>query len=270
MRTPAPKETTQYMKDFLVKPGHLEEKWVQAWEDIFNLRKDLEHGKIKEVSAKVIDEYMDKSEKYLARLDKLMKQMEVTEVKKEVKQLYDKTMEDVVAALRIADLKASEDSVKMFEKEIISKKLAPSKYAEVINRVVTINKEGKADRKELASLAFDEDKLAHDTFELIRANKGKKVDKYKISASYGENRRADLWLLTDSAYVVFDTANPITAIKKYSVDKEGALTSEKSATLKEINETLEKFAGTPTTITRNTIESLKKVLGENVRLVIGA
>ena len=267
---PAPKETTQYMKDFLVKPGYLEERWVQAWEDIFNLRKDLEHGKIKEVSAKVIDEYMDKSEKYLARLDKLMKQMEVTEVKKEVKQLYDKTMEDVSAALKIADLKVGDDAVKLFEKEIIAKKLAPSKYSEVIERVIAINKEGKADRKELASLAFEEDKLSHDTFELIRANKGKKVDKYKISASYGENKRADLWLLTDSAYVVFDTANPSTAIKKYSMDKEGTLVGEKPATLKEVNDTLEKFAGTPTTITRATIESLKKILGENVRLVIGA
>ena len=101
-----PKETPKQMREHLVKSGLLEEKWVKILEDILQLRKDIEHGKIKDVSAKHVEEYLDNTEKYLARLDKLMTQIESQEVKKEIKQLYEKTMDDVLAALKMLDVKA--------------------------------------------------------------------------------------------------------------------------------------------------------------------
>jgi len=267
---PDPNSTAAAMKEHLVKPGLLEDKWVKVWEDIHQLRKDLEHGKIKDVSAKTIDEHLTNSEKYLARLDKLMKQIETQTVKKETKQLYEKTMEDVLAALKMVDVRASEDdAAKQFEKNLVDKKLSSARYLDLIKKVAELQKEPKATRQEIASLTFEQERLAKDTFEHVRAEKGKKVEKYKISAHYAD-KKADLWMLTDTAFIVLDTSNPNTVIKKFTIEKDGSLKGEKPASLKELNDTVEKFAGTPTTLTKQTIDGLKKVLGEDVKLVVGA
>ncbi|MBI4095556.1 MAG: nucleotidyltransferase domain-containing protein [DPANN group archaeon] len=267
---PDPKETPVLMREHFVKTSLLEDKWVKILEDILQLRKDIEHGKVKDVSAKLVDEYLDNTEKYLARLDKLMKQIEVQEVKREIKQLYEKTMDDALAALKMVEVKAeASDAVKQFEKNLVAKKLAASKYVDVISRILELNKEQKGNRGEIASLAFEQDRLAKDTFDLIRAEKGKKVEKFKISATYG-GKKADIWMLTDTAFVVLDTTDPKTAMKKYKITEDGSLSDEKAASLKEVNDMLEKFAGTPTTLTRNTIDSLKKLLGQDVKLVVGA
>jgi len=268
---PAPVETTAYMKEHLVKPGLLEEKWVKIWEQIIGLRKDIEHGRVKDVSAKQVEELLEGAEKLLARIEKLTKQIESQSVKKEIKVLYDKTMEDLLAALKMMDVKATEeDAIKLFEKNLVDKKLAPVRYLELIKRIETLNKEQKGALAEISSMTFEQDRLAKDTFDHIRAEKGKKVEKYKISAHYGDEKKADIWLLSDTAFIVMDTSNPNTAIKRFTIAKDGNLTGEKSANLKELNETVEKFAGTPTILTKATIDSLKKVLADNVKLVVGA
>ncbi len=265
------KETPRQMREFFVKQGLLEEKWVKILEDILQLRKDIEHGKIKDVSAKTVEEYLENTEKYLARLDKLMVQIESQEVKKEIKQLYEKTMDDILAALKMLDVKAApEDALKQFEKNVAARKLAPTRYAEVLNRIFELKKEESGNRAEIASLAFEQDRLAKDVFEHIRIEKGKKVEKYKVSAHYGADRKADIWLLTDTAFIVMDTSKADTRINKYSLDKEGAMIGEKASNLRELNETVEKFAGTPTILTKATISSLKKILADNFKLVVGA
>jgi len=268
---PAPVETTAYMKEHLVKPGLLEEKWVKIWEQIIGLRKDIEHGRVKDVSAKQVEELLEGAEKLLARIEKLTKQIESQSVKKEIKVLYDKTMEDLLAALKMMDVKATEeDAIKLFEKNLVDKKLSPVRYLELIKRIENLNKEQKGALAEISSMTFEQDRLAKDTFDHIRAEKGKKVEKYKISAHYSDDKKADIWLLSDTAFIVMDTSNPNTAIKRFTIAKDGNLTGEKSVNLKELNETVEKFAGTPTILTKATIESLKKILADNVKLVVGA
>src|SRR3989339_2157064 len=111
---PAPKQAAEVMRKHLVKPGLLEEEYVTIWEDVNNLRKDIEHGKIKDVSAKQIEELLEKSEQYLKRLDKLVKDVESQTSKKEIEQLYDKSVEDMTAALKMIDVKISGNLINTF------------------------------------------------------------------------------------------------------------------------------------------------------------
>lgn len=267
-----PKETPSAMREHLVKNNLLEEKWVKILEDILQLRKDIEHGKIKDVTAKQVEETFNNAEKFLERLDKLVKELEIRQSKREIGSLYEKTMEDVLAALKMVGASASgESALKDFEKNVVGKKLAPSKYLDTLKRIAELKKEGSADLREIATLTFEQDRLAKDTFDLIRAEKGKKVEKFKISANYNDNKkRADIWLLSDVVYVIKDASDPKTHISKYKISKDGSLGKEEPATLKEIDAALEKFAGTPTPISRHTIDSLKKILADDIQIVIGA
>lgn len=266
---PDPKATPGQIREHFVKPGLLEEKYVKTLEQILKVRKDIETGRLKEVQAKLVDELMGKAEDYLKRLDKLVKQIEVKEVKKDITELYEKMIEDVLAALKMVGVKATpSNAIKLFEQHIVKKKLSPSRYLKILKRIAQLHEEGKGERKEIASLAFEQDRLARDTFELIRAEKGKRVEKYKISAVYSD-KRADIWLLEDTAFIVVDVSRPDTEIKKFKITKDGAFVDEEKSSLKELNDAVAKFAGTLTKITRKTIESLKKILGEDVQLVVG-
>ncbi len=268
---PDPKQTPEKLREHFVKKGLLEEKWVKILEGILQLRKDIEHGKIKEVSAKMVEEKFTDAEEYLKRLDKLIKQLESQEVKKELKEIYEKTMEDVLAALKLAGITASiETGLKLFEENLVKKKLAPTRYFNVIKRIQELNKKGEADRREIASLAFEQDRLAKDVFELIRAEKGKKPERFKISAGYAADKKADVWLLGDTAFIVMDTTRADTEIKKFKIEKDGSLSGEKSSNLNELNSILEKFAGSPTLLTDATLASFKKILAPNVKIVVGS
>ncbi len=267
---PDPRQTVELMREHFVKKGLLEEEYVKILDDILKLRKAVEHGEIKEVSGKDVADTLDKSEKYLKRLDKLLKLLEVSQTKKEIGQLYDEAVEDAIAALHMVDVKATEkDVIELVQKELVDKKLASAKYADTLKRISDLKEKGKFDMKTLASLAFEQDRLARDTFDLIRAKKGKRIESYKISANYS-GKKADVWFLSDSAYIVMDTAKPTTEIKKFRIEKDGSLADEKKSDLKELNDVLKKFVGKPTTLTKHTIESLKKILADDVQLAVGA
>jgi len=268
---PAPSETPGELREHLVKRGLLEEKWVKILEEILKMRKDIEHGKIEEVSAKQVDELLTKAEKYLARLDKLVKQIESIESKKAIKSLYEKTVDDILAALKMADIKVRKEDVLSGLQKLVKAKLAPSRFYDVVKQIFELKKKGRAPIKEIASLNFEESRLARSTFELIRAHKAKPVEKFKLSAVYNNGRKkADIWLLTDRAFVVFDTSDPRTPMKKYEILKDGGLRELGDTNLDEINNALEKFTGTPTKLTSETIKSLKKILAEDMQIVVGA
>ncbi|MGC8885210.1 MAG: nucleotidyltransferase domain-containing protein [Candidatus Nanoarchaeia archaeon] len=267
-----PRETPQMLREVFVKQGLLEEKWPDVLEKIIQLRKDIEHGKLKEVSAKDVEEAFSNAEAYLKRLDRLAKDLEIKQIRKKISELYDKTLEDVMAALAVIGVRATEFSaIDLFKTNLVAKKLAPARFLDILTRIVELKKEPKTNLYELDSLYFEEDRLAKATFDLIRAEKGKKIEKFKISATYAKGtKKADIWLLSNIAYIIKDTSDPKTPILKYSIDKDGNLVDEKPATLKEIDAALEKFAGSPTQITRQTIDSLKKILKEDLQIVIGA
>ena len=136
-------------------------------------------------------------------------------------------------------------------------------------QIEDLKKDGKADKKLLDSLHFEQIRLSKEAFEYIRAEKGNKFDKFKISATYGD-KKADIWVLTTMAFIIEDAHDPNTPIKKYVIEKTGALSNPVKSDLKDLNKELEKFAGTSTQLTNKTIESLKKVLSKDIKITIGA
>ena len=73
---PTPKETPDVMREvFVTKEKLLEEEYVKMLEKIIGIRKDIEHGTKKDLTGKELDELIDNSNKFLARLKKLFKQI---------------------------------------------------------------------------------------------------------------------------------------------------------------------------------------------------
>lgn len=268
----APKEVASQLRKHFVKNNLLEEKYVKMWEKIFTVRKDVEHGKLKEVDAKTVSDHLKICEEYLKRLQKLFDEIEKKKICEEMADLYSKTIEDTLAALAMVSVSATKkDFIKKLKDHLVDQQLAPERYYNLIQKITDLSKTCETTREMIASMSFEQDKLARDIFNIIRAEKGKKIEKFKVSAQYNNGKNtAAIWLFTDTAYVIIDVNKPDTDILKYNISKNGSLDNEKHATLKQIESKLKKFAGTPTTMTKQTIESLKGILGDDVKIVIGA
>ena len=264
-------QTPVQMKEHFVKNRKLlKESDVKILYDNLKIRRDGEHGKLKDVAADVVAKNLERSEQFLDKLEKLFKQLELERVKKESKELWEKALEDIEAALTINGIDKSKTPLADFKKRLVDRKLAPMRYYNLLTDIEKASKTFDMSREKLASMRFEQDRLACDLFDQLRAGKGKNIDKFKISAQYKNGKKtANIWLLTNKSYIIMDTADPKTAIKSYDIDKNGALTSPKKATLSEIDQKLAKFAGTPTTMTADTIKSLKKILSDDIKLVVG-
>ncbi len=269
---PVPNKVAKAIREHLVKPGLIEEKYAKIWEGILKVRKDFEHGTIKEIDAKEIAVLFDNTKSYLKRMNKLFKQVDKQKTLEEVTNLYDKTVDDCIASLTMMGSSATKkDAFKKFKEELVDKQIASDRYYDLMLKIEKLNKSGSTTREEIASISFEQDKLARDIFNIIRAEHGQKIEKFKISAQYKDSKKtAGIWLFTKDAYIILDVADSDTKIVKYKIASDGSLTDEKSSNLGEIEEKLKTFSGTPTTMTKKTIDSFKSILSEDVKIVIGA
>jgi predicted nucleotidyltransferase len=269
---PTPKEISGDMREHLVKTNLIEEKYVKTWDKIFKLRKDIEHGTIKNVDGKTVATLLDDTKAYLKRMDKLFQEVEKSKVCEEMENLYSKTIEDCLAAVTMMGVAATKSNVlKKFKDNIVDKQLASERYHKLIIRIEELSKSCKATREEIASISFEQDKLARDVFNLIRAEHGQKIEKFKVSAQYNNGKdTAAIWLFTDDAYIILDVNKADTEITHYKISSDGALTDEKRAKLSDIEKKLQTFSGTPTIMTKKTIDSIKNILSDDVKIVIGA
>lgn len=267
----APREVSAKIREHLVKPGLLEEKYAKTWDDLFKIRKDIEHKKIKDLDPKLVLDSNNRAKEYLDRLEKLFKEVEKAKIKESVDALYEKTMESAQAAIKMVGSKAEKKSVpKVIEQELVKKKLAPKSYLDLVNKIVELNKSLDTSRQEIASLEFEEDRLSKDVFNLIKAAKGKNVEKYKVIAEYsGGKKRANVWFFGTEAFLLEDVSKQGSPVKKYSVSKKGGLQEPKASSLKIVEKKLSTFAGAPTQLTEDTISSLRTILGSDVRLILG-
>ncbi len=267
---PVPRAVADEVRQYFVNKGLLEEKYAKTIEETVKLFKDIEHGRVKEVDPKLISRLLVDVNAYLERMDKLFEKLEATQAKDEIKDLYNKAIENAIALLRMVDVNAEEkNAITYVETKLVKESLAPQRYLETLRRIAELNKRGKANRREIASLIFDEDMLFKDIIDMIRSKKGIKVEKYKISANY-EDKRADIWLLSKIAFVIKDTSKTNTEILKLEIAEDGSLIKPKKSSLAEINKTVKTFNGAPTIVTNKTIDSLKDVIHKDIKIVIGA
>ncbi len=269
---PTPKKMGEAIRKHLVKEKLIEEKYAKIWDNIMQVRKDFEHGIKKLADPKEVAQLFADTKDYLKRLDKMFIEIEKRKICEETAALYEKTIEDCHAALALVGKPTTKKHIiQKFKAELVDKKLASSRYYQLVKRIEAMSKTCDTTRADISSVAFEQDRLSRDLFNIIRAEHGQKIEKFKISAVYNEGKKtAGIWLFTDMAYLIKDVNNPDTTIVRYNIAENGALTESKNSNLTAIEDKLKTFTGTPTTMTKNTIASFKEILSPDVKIVIGA
>tara|TARA_Y100000034_G_scaffold136444_1_gene212947 strand:- start:1334 stop:3199 length:1866 start_codon:yes stop_codon:yes gene_type:complete len=267
----SPNHLAGQMRKDLVKPGLIEDKYVKIWENILKTRKDIEHGKLKEVTPEKVTKLYHGADELLKRVEKAYGDVERKKVSEKVKKISEQVKEDVQLVLKVAGVKASKKGLdNALKSELVDRGLARSTYLDLVKNAQNID-EKLATLAEAESLMFGLDKIRDETINIINAEKGLNKDKYKITLKYGAGERqkmAILWLFGEEAFLIKDSSGS-SKIVKYIIDKKGRLTNEKESSLKVLENKLSTFEGGQTRITSRTINSLKDILDDNLQLMIG-
>jgi len=139
---PVPRLAAEDLRKHLVSKKLLEEKYAQMMEDVVLFHKAVEYKDVKTLTGKEVDEWVEKAEDFVKRMDKLIKSLENARKASDIKKSYDVMLKATVAALKSIN-KLPKDPKKLptaFNKYLISTNLTNPIYSEVLENVVRFRK----------------------------------------------------------------------------------------------------------------------------------
>lgn len=139
---PPPKTAANTLRENLVKTGMLEEEYAKMLEEIADFRKKVEHKEIKDISGAKVDEWIARTEKYIERFEKLLKDLETNRKSYDIEKNYEVMIKASIAALKNLNKMPSEPEKlgEAFKKHLVEAGLVSSMYSDVFDKVVSMKK----------------------------------------------------------------------------------------------------------------------------------
>ena len=271
---PTPKETPELMRQLFVKKEKmLEEKYVKILENNIQVRKDLEHGKSKELSGKEVDVLLENAEDYLKRIKKLFGQIEKIREEESMLYVYDTVVTVIRDILKLEGIQRASDLkiVKIFEDEIISKGKIPAKFLRILNSIMKAKKD--YDNKKLTKAEVEKVKKSSQEFirfmvEYIQRKRGMEIEKTKVRVKYGD-KYGEVLLLGKKAYIIHDIDQEEKRITKAKILPNGGLGKITKSSLEELEKELSKIEILSKVFIKEPIfEDMKKIFGKNVEILV--
>lgn len=267
---PTPKETIQLLDEIFVKREKLlEKKYVDIIENIRKYYKDIEHGKIKEVSGKDIDKLLADAEDYMKRINKLFKEIEKKRSKETFDEVYKDCFELVKEILNVNKIKAGTNALATFKKEFVDKKrISENSYKSIKEIEKAKNNFSKISVQELEKLKRDARMAIKEIFEHVQRKMAFELERAKIRFKYGE-KFGEALLLNDQAFITSDLSAKDKDIQKAKLMKDGSLKELKKSSIEELEGAIEKIKiPNKVFIKEKTFEELKKLFGKDIEILV--
>ncbi len=160
---PVPKTIVHEVKETLVdKEKVMSEKELKTLEKAVKYYKDYEHGKLKEISGKEIDELKKESEEYLKRIKEIREKLEMRMQEHLVENIHAE-MEKMLKS--IFGNKSQKDLIESLDKELVKKGKLRPRMTEIANGILKIKV--KAKNKKLTQTEMQ--RISRDAGDLINA-----------------------------------------------------------------------------------------------------
>ncbi len=271
---PTPRETPEVLEEIFVKKEKmLEKKWIQILQHNVQVRKDLEHGDMKEISGTQIDKMLKDTEEFLERIKKLFTQIEERKDQNSLLHLHDEVVTIVRDILKLEGItKAKEsDILKIFEDELITSGKVPAKFLRDIKEVVAAKKkseEGKLSKTELNKAKAGSIALIRFLVDYLQMKRGRELQRAKIRIKHG-SKFAEITLLESEAFIIRDIDARDGKVEKAVLNKDGSLGTAKNSSLEEFEKALAnaKFANR-VFIKEPVFEAIKKHFGKEAEVLL--
>jgi len=270
---PAHSEAPHLLERYFVKTGKLDKKYVSWLAELIKIRKEIEHGTYKgKVNGKLLDKYAAWANEFSEKISKLFEQMRKETISDRIKEIDYLARKGMKQALEAIGIKAKGKSlVERFRKEIIHKKMIPASYSDFVNyfsHVVEDYEKGVVTQEEVNKLERDAHEFIEAMIGFAKIKETAGTDMFKIRCTYGD-KEGELWLLKNEVFIIKDVTNPHIGVFRAKLKNDGSLDNLVSSNLSELNEKRTKVKPTKIAkIKEKTLESLKKIFGENVEIIL--
>ncbi len=271
---PTPKESVKILNEIFVKKEKLlEKKYVDILEKVRKYYKDIEHGKMKDVSGTEIDSLLKEAEDYLKRIQKLFNQI----LKKsesntivEVRNTCYAVVKDVLKSEGIENV-AESKLVKTFETEIIKKNKLPAKVMATLKNVdqaLEDYKKNKLTRQELEKIRREASLFIKILVEHVQRKRGFELDRAKIRVKYSD-KFGEVLLLDDVAFIIPDIDTQDKKVQKAEITKTGGLKKVSDSSVEEMEKHVSETKIPHRVFIKEKIfEDLRKLFGNDVEVLV--
>jgi uncharacterized protein (UPF0332 family) len=269
---PTPKETVQIMEDIFVKKEKmLEKRYVDILEKIRKYFKDIEHGTIKEVSGKELDELLKNTDDYLKRIRKLFTQIEAKRLRESVLDMHENIVTIVRDTMIIEGIQGvgEEHLYETFKSRIINTGKIPQKYSRKLKELLESKKRiNQLSKTDVDKVTKEGREFIRFMYEYIQRRRGQELDRARIRVKYGD-KFGEVTLLDEWAFIVYDIDAKEKEVSKAPINKNGSLGAMRESTLAEFEQHLA-TAKIPRNafIKENIMDSLTQIFGKDMEVLV--
>lgn len=266
------KETPVVMEEIFVKKEKmLEKKYVDMLSRAIKYFKDMEHGKLKDVSGKEIDMVLKDAEDYLQRIRKLFDQIEAKKQKENLVETHESIMSIVRDALMLEGTKkvSENELLNLFKSELVHKGKIPQIYARKLKDLLDAGKKANS----LSKTASEEVKKEGRDFirfmiEYIQRRRGYELERAKIKIKYN-NKFGEVILLDDVAFITMDIDSPAKELRFAQVNKNGSLGKPKETTVEELEKHVAQAKLPQRVFIKQAIfDSIREIFGDDAEILM--
>ncbi|MBI5332218.1 MAG: nucleotidyltransferase domain-containing protein [Candidatus Aenigmarchaeota archaeon] len=154
---PSPKHCPDAVKEHLVIPQLLEEVYLNDIREVVEFRKGVEHKEIKELTGEKLDEFINKTKKFVDRMEQLLNTLQKKRKYTMIEKNYEVMIKAAVHALKTMDKLPPDpkDLPKAIKEDLIDQGHVEHYHGDTFRRVVTMRKmldDKKADEIPLKDL----------------------------------------------------------------------------------------------------------------------
>jgi uncharacterized protein (UPF0332 family)/predicted nucleotidyltransferase len=135
------------LRDYFVETGMLEERYAKDMEDAVKFHKAVEHSEIKGITGQELDDWIEKSKKFVARLEVLLKALENERKAESIKKVNDVLWETSLVALKSIEKmpKEEKDVPEAIQKNLVQTGMVNINYSGLLEKVLSLKRMSESD-----------------------------------------------------------------------------------------------------------------------------
>jgi len=261
---PTPLETIELMEDIFVKKEKvLEEKYVKFIEKVRELYKNVEHGKIKEVSGTEIDSLVKEVREYLERVKKLFSHLEKRAESESIDDVYNACLavtRDLFNALEIKE----EGNIEISLKKVVDKGEIPRKYLTTLQKIIKA-RDTKLSKAENEKLRREARLYIKSILEFVQHKRGFERERTKLRFKYGD-KQGEIYIVNDKIFIIKDLKEK--EIIKGNLNNNGMINNIVKSSQEELENEFKNIKQQDIFLKDKTLESLKEIIGKEIEILI--
>jgi uncharacterized protein (UPF0332 family) len=263
-----PKETIRFMEEVFVKKEKLlTQSELKILIKTHKLYKDIEHGKLKEVTGKEIDYLLKETSEYVKKIKVIVKSLEKKSLKNQASEFLDTIQESLINLMKTENLPMDKKSLINNFAKLVRKGHFTKKNLDLLK--LTLEKVKKATSKEeLSKHRRESATVRKKILSHIQRKRGKEIERARIRIKHGD-KFGEVYLLDNKSFIIDDIDAKTKVITVAKITPSGGLSNLKGSTPEELEKALSKTKIPKKVFIKEPIfEHLKKIYGKDIEVLV--